>query len=360
MQQIKTNKFNDFSLGNAGTSFTMITLISVLGGFLISIVGSIFLTIMLGNQENVSAALQKFSVNIILSALLQVAFFVSIVLFAKRVNVDWVKAIKLNVKPNLFDMLVAVAFSFGIVFALLPLSNLFMSFLEALGYKEMISLSITTPMEYILGIIFACAFPALVEEFMFRGVILSGLRKKGDIFAIFISALLFSLFHQNPSQTIHQFVVGVIWATIAIKTGSIWVTILLHFLNNFIAITVDFILHLSGTTDISPVANYILLGIGILVFILCCLYYGLKYFKKNKKEENCEIEYDENDTENENIEEVGSLQQEKSVSGRIYELKDGLVREKVSGKRFFMYLSLGLVLCCIMWTINLVIGMKVF
>ena len=41
--------------------------------------------------------------------------------------------------------------------------------------------------------------PLFVEEFLFRGVILSQFRKYGDVFAVIASALLFGLLHRNFS-----------------------------------------------------------------------------------------------------------------------------------------------------------------
>ena len=63
--------------------------------------------------------------------------------------------------------------------------------------------------------------PALVEEFMFRGVILNFLRKHGDGFALITSSFLFGLVHGNFVQIPFAFIVGLTCGFIVIKTGSI-------------------------------------------------------------------------------------------------------------------------------------------
>lgn len=81
----------------------------------------------------------------------------------------------------------------------------------------------------------ACA-PALIEEFFFRGAILGSLRKFGDPFAIFTSAILFGLVHGNLIQIPFAFTVGLLLGFAVVKTGSIWTGVLIHFLNNFLAV----------------------------------------------------------------------------------------------------------------------------
>lgn len=348
MQETKLDKFNTFSLKNAGVGFSAFAIVYILASFIISLVANIFLTILFRSPDEAVEVLTSDLSNVILSALIQGIFLATAFIVAKQSKVDLLTATKFKTKPNYIDMLVCVAFSFGIVFTLLPVSNIFMGLLDLIGYEMTGGIIVDSVGEYITYIFLVCMLPAFVEETLFRGVILQGLRQKSNVFAIFISAFLFSIFHQNPSQTIHQFIVGVIWATLVIKTGSIWISVLLHFLNNFIAISYDFFVNISGGIDNVPVAvDYILLGVGILVFALCTTYFVIKYFKKKK----VAIEQ-----ENETNEEI---QIEKSVSGAEFEVVNGLSREKISGKKFFLYASFGIGICAVMWVLNLLIGMGV-
>ena len=82
---------------------------------------------------------------------------------------------------------------------------------------------------FILGMAFV---PAIFEELLFRKWILNPSKKYGTCFAVVFSALLFGLYHLNVNQGIFAFLLGMVFAVIAVKTGTIKYTILLHFLNN--------------------------------------------------------------------------------------------------------------------------------
>lgn len=73
--------------------------------------------------------------------------------------------------------------------------------------------------------------PAVFEELAHRGLIYAGYRKSGWKF-VFISALFFSLMHQNIVQTGYTFVCGAMMALAMYYTGSIFPGMFMHFLNN--------------------------------------------------------------------------------------------------------------------------------
>lgn len=77
--------------------------------------------------------------------------------------------------------------------------------------------------------------PAFFEEFAFRGVILARLRKFGDGFAILISAILFGVMHGNFVQAPFAFILGLALGYFYVLTGSIWVSVAIHFFNNLLS-----------------------------------------------------------------------------------------------------------------------------
>ena len=79
--------------------------------------------------------------------------------------------------------------------------------------------------------------PAIFEEILFRKAVLNSLLPYGNRFALILSALSFSLMHKNPAQFLYTFVGGLFFGVIAIKCRSVVPTIILHFLNNSLAIT---------------------------------------------------------------------------------------------------------------------------
>lgn len=84
-------------------------------------------------------------------------------------------------------------------------------------------------------IITNCLLPAIFEELIFRGIILSSLRRFGDLFAILISSLLFSLVHCNLMQIPFALIVGITFGFIAVKTNSLVIPMLIHFSNNLMS-----------------------------------------------------------------------------------------------------------------------------
>ena len=87
----------------------------------------------------------------------------------------------------------------------------------------------------IVEIICTGILTALIEEFAFRGVLLTYLRKFGDVPAIVVSSLVFAVLHGNFVQIPYVFVLSSGLAFITIKTGSIYPAIFVHFVNNSIA-----------------------------------------------------------------------------------------------------------------------------
>lgn len=77
----------------------------------------------------------------------------------------------------------------------------------------------------------------IVEELIFRGIILQGFRKNYNAFvSVFISALLFALFHLNPWQFPATFVLGLLLGFIMVRTNNILLAILGHSINNFLVL----------------------------------------------------------------------------------------------------------------------------
>jgi membrane protease YdiL (CAAX protease family) len=73
----------------------------------------------------------------------------------------------------------------------------------------------------------------VIEELIFRGVIMHGLMRNYSKFtAVFISALMFALFHLNPWQFPATFVLGLLLGILMLRTRNIYLCILGHAINN--------------------------------------------------------------------------------------------------------------------------------
>ena len=80
------------------------------------------------------------------------------------------------------------------------------------------------------------------EEWLCRGMVLRGLLNNGKmhpVWAILISALFFALIHANPWQALPAFALGCLFGYVYYKTGSLWLTMIMHFTNNTLALVVS-------------------------------------------------------------------------------------------------------------------------
>ncbi len=117
--------------------------------------------------------------------------------------------------------------------------------------------------------------PPIVEELLFRGMILHALRKYGDGFAIVTSSILFGLYHANFVQIVFAFIAGLVLALVVVRTGSLWISILIHFINNSISFTLELIQRYNGD-QAATTANYFVFGILMLCGIFSLIYLLMK------------------------------------------------------------------------------------
>ena len=83
--------------------------------------------------------------------------------------------------------------------------------------------------------------PSIFEEFIFRYAMLNSLRKYGDIFAVAATSVLFGFAHARMSAFIYATAVGAFSAYIALKTKSIWFSIILHAAVNGVAFVMQYL-----------------------------------------------------------------------------------------------------------------------
>lgn len=127
----------------------------------------------------------------------------------------------------------------------------------------------------------------IVEESIFRGLILHGLKKNYSAStSIFISALLFSLFHLNPWQIPATFVLGLLLGWIMIRTNNILLAIIVHSLNNFMVLmNIKYWQEInSHAIYLMPTTNKLLLSLFILLLSLILIYWlTIQKRRKSKK-----------------------------------------------------------------------------
>ena len=186
-------------------------------------------------------------VSLVASFLLESLFAVAAVTVSLTRRVNFVKATGVDKKIN--GKIIGWGFCLSLV-CLLCLGNitdLFLQILYALGYKSVLpGLEINNFGIYIGYVLVFCLTPAVCEELLFRGVVLSGFKQYGAKIAIICSAVIFTFMHGNAEQTVHQFLIGAIVGFIFYETGNLWLGVIVHFFNNFISVTASFLLSIMG------------------------------------------------------------------------------------------------------------------
>ena len=206
----------------------------------------------------------------ILSMLLPAVIFIAIFKL-KLTNIIVIE----RVKP-------AVGISFFFIGATICLlanfpSNWISAMLENFGFQgssQSIPVVPTIP-SYIMNTLATAVVPPFVEEFLFRGVILSQFRKYGDVFAIIASALLFGLLHRNFSQIVFAFICGLALGITLVRTNNIWIPVSIHmFVNGFYVLLNIVRFHCSAA--VYTAVFYIIILVMIFMSLFSVLYLLLK------------------------------------------------------------------------------------
>lgn len=127
--------------------------------------------------------------------------------------------------------------------------------------------------DLLLYLLLFAALPAFGEELLFRGVLLrfAYFSSRNIHLAIFIVAALFAMAHGTIYNFVPIMLAGVLLGYIYYYSGSIWLSILAHFINNAIMV---FAVYLGNTHYISEEASkadsfpWYIIGLSVALFAL--------------------------------------------------------------------------------------------
>ncbi len=128
--------------------------------------------------------------------------------------------------------------------------------------------------------------PCIIEEGLFRGVVLRGLSQFGKLFAIIVSAMMFSFMHGNPMQILLQFIFGLLVGSVVMLTRNFAVGCVMHFISNYMVV------RLAVLTEMTDAAvrngRYLYDAISIVIgtiFLIVSIIYFIKLFLSQYKRE---------------------------------------------------------------------------
>ena len=158
-------------------------------------------------------------------------------------------------------------------FAFSSLNTLFIKLLSLFGYVEQASdLPEFSPLTFAVLFLVICVLPAVFEEILFRGLIALDLSFSGVIRSALLSAALFALYHFSPAKTLYQFVLGFVFALVALKSGSVIPGMILHFVNNLVVLILCFAApewngFTGGALAVSIVCGLLCLAAGLYIIM---------------------------------------------------------------------------------------------
>lgn len=88
--------------------------------------------------------------------------------------------------------------------------------------------------ELLLLFLSICVVAPIVEEIIFRGGILHMLDRYGNVFAVLVSAVAFSVIHFNPAGFFVTFALGIVLGFVRYTSDSIYPCIIMHAANNLL------------------------------------------------------------------------------------------------------------------------------
>lgn len=225
-----------------------------------------------------------------------------------------------NVKCKPKYIFIGLLLIFGLLFSLGWVNDLSIKFFELFGYTAKESGSYLPDLSgggVVGALIVIAVLPAIFEELFFRGLLLNTTRNgSGDILAIIICGMCFSLYHGSPEQTVYQFICGCAFALLAVCSRSLTPSVIIHFLNNALII----ILYAAGVTDADGNLNIAQGGeIALTVISAVCL-----------------------------VAAIGLL-----VLDFIKNKENHQTRQKGQTRMFFLFASVGFVIMLLLWFLSL-------
>lgn len=227
-------------------------------------------------------------------------FLIPSFLFAWLVSSSVFRYLKFNAKPYLFSILTgtaAILFSLPFIGWLAEINQQMNLPASLSGLEDWMKtseeqvriltetfLSTTSIGGLAINMLMIAVIPAVGEELLFRGILQRLFSKiTGNVHvAVIIAAFLFSALHMQFYGFLPRFVLGLILGYLFAWSGSIWVPIIVHFINNAFAVVAMFLagqdmidtdLESLGTTESS---SLVIMSVLLVLLLMGTFYYWEK------------------------------------------------------------------------------------
>ena len=201
--------------------------------------------------------------------ILQIITFVLPGLFYCRINgADHIR--KINLKPFGLRSLAFIVPASLLMFLSTALIRLTGIYLSDGQYVPTVSTGGVSPSNAVFILLVYCVCPAVCEEFVFRGIVLCSYKKYGIVCSVVLSSLLFSMLHFSINDFLLYFISGIILASVALITRSVFPCMIMHFLNNaFVIFFEDYLWQMIVRPDNAPLFVFIIGSLFLLLLFVC-------------------------------------------------------------------------------------------
>ena len=142
----------------------------------------------------------------------------------------------------------------------------------------------------VYGLLTVAVAAPILEELLFRGIILDGLLKRRSVISsILISSFLFAIVHLNPWQFTAAMIIGSFSGWVYYRTRNLIYSIIIHFVNNFGASALLFLFPEMESMDhdlayfVGGTENFYLFIGGCLTVALIGIYFLNRVLKVEKE-----------------------------------------------------------------------------
>ena len=146
-------------------------------------------------------------------------------------------------------------------------------------------MSATTVSALLVNLFLMAVLPALSEEITFRGVLQRLLSPKNSSLnshlSIWLTAIIFSAIHMQFYGFVPRMLMGALFGYMFVWTGSLWVPMLMHFVNNGMAVLLYFLANKAGwdMDEVDAIGTNETLWLGIVSLVLTIV--GIYAFRRS-------------------------------------------------------------------------------
>lgn len=215
-----------FNKNDIGASFAIAVLMTAIVGLVVSLIARI-----------IGIDSKNYALRIVSTAANTLAIGSTAFIYAKMTKANVATATKLKAKPPIAHVGWGCLATLFLITFMTPLNDWLCKLIVLTGLPNP---GVDIELDIVSMIILAAVLPAFCEEIVFRGTIASALESnKNRLASLAVCGALFSVFHMNPAQTIHQFTLGAFLALLMLRSGSLWTTVIVHFFNNIVVIALS-------------------------------------------------------------------------------------------------------------------------